>query len=360
MDLREEKEIEDIERVAYDNDLTDEYILRDFHTLDFRQVTIDEIKFYFSGNRLHWFSSLIKENLLIDTSNNPISEDKLKQYLKEYGKGFREGYFKYLEGYFKYLDKTNEGIYFDTKEIILFKKENKIYINKIYSKVYKPTNLSCLPLESISMENNSKEIYKIIEDDLFNFGVIDGEIYKAWIIISKYNSMFIKKWDNEKFIEEQIENNLITENLNIDSRDTDENKTSQHNKLIWQGTQTESVSISNNYKDLDIVEAIEDHVFEFTDNLKKESYNLLTGALYTFFVKDKFPELTKKIKFNSINKKRVGWALNCIFNELKPNDNLSLDYLIFAKNNINLFEETKFDKKNYLKSNLYKYFTQKP
>jgi hypothetical protein len=246
MDLREEKEIEDIERVAYDNDLTDEYILRDFHTLDFRQVTIDEIKFYFSGNRLHWFSSLIKENLLIDTSNNPISEDKLKQYLKEYGKGFREGYFKYLEGYFKYLDKTNEGIYFDTKEIILFKKENKNYINKIYSKVYKPTNLSCLPLESISMENNSKEIYKIIEDDLFNFGVIDGEIYKAWIIISKYNSMFIKKWDNEKFIEEQIENNLITENLNIDSRDTDENKTSQHNKLIWQGTQTESVSISNN------------------------------------------------------------------------------------------------------------------
>ncbi|MDO6473601.1 hypothetical protein [Maribacter sp. 1_MG-2023] len=182
------EEIKYLKFVAIDNSLTDPNILDDFHRVQFNPITIDEISFYFSNSRYEWLIGLMEKNILFDNSTKPISKIRLEKHLKEYGKGFRSGYFNYLEK----VENENE----------LFSKEKKIFINKIFSKVHDALNVSCLPLQLIGNTNNEyKKSYKIIEDELFEQGILDGEIYKAWMIVAEYNPMFRKKWKKENAIQ---------------------------------------------------------------------------------------------------------------------------------------------------------------
>jgi hypothetical protein len=63
--------------------------------------------------------------------------------------------------------------------------------------------------------------------------------------------------------------------------------------------------------------------------------------------------------FKSINKKKIGWALNEIYTFCKT-EYLGVEYLRFAHENINLFKNDVFDETNFKKSNIYKYFKSNP
>ena len=103
---------------------------------------------------------------------------------------------------------------------------------------------------------------------------------------------------------------------------------------------------------------IEDWLFEFKEKMSETDYQTLVSALRQYFDAGTFPTLSKPIKINGrLNKKLFGWALNRIF-EAKGKG-IEKELLQFAKQNISLFTDVKFDETDILKSNLYKYFTTK-
>jgi len=103
---------------------------------------------------------------------------------------------------------------------------------------------------------------------------------------------------------------------------------------------------------------IEDWLYPFKEEnrMSETDYNILVSALKHYFETGSFPTLSQKIQVGSVNKKRFGWALNQIYRTAKSGA-LPLDYLVFAKENISLFERVAFTQSNYTKSNFYKYFT---
>jgi hypothetical protein len=103
---------------------------------------------------------------------------------------------------------------------------------------------------------------------------------------------------------------------------------------------------------------IEDWLFEFKEIMSEADYKILVSALIQYFDTGIFPTLLKPIQINGRpNKKLFGWALNRIF-EAKGKG-VELELLQFAKQNISLFTDVKFDEINFRESNLYKYFTTK-
>ena len=95
--------------------------------------------------------------------------------------------------------------------------------------------------------------------------------------------------------------------------------------------------------------------FKYEKKISDIDYEVLVSALKQYINTGVFPVI-KKITIGKVNKKRFGWALNQIYRSAKS-DTLPLEYLLFAKENISLFEGDTFDINNYLKSNFYKYFT---
>lgn len=210
------KEIEYLKFIAIDNSLTDENILEDFHKMDFQPITVNNVSFYFSNSRFEWFKTLCQEKRLFTTSNEIITQDILNSYYTEYGKGFRTGFFSYL-------DKVED-------EIKLFKKEDKIFINKIFSKVIDALNVSLLPIQARNAKKMSKRTFEIIENDLFNSGVRDGEIYKAWCVIAEYSPMFEDIWSKNNFRDELSKKEI--QSVKLDTN------------LQWYGTQTELIELT--------------------------------------------------------------------------------------------------------------------
>ncbi len=103
---------------------------------------------------------------------------------------------------------------------------------------------------------------------------------------------------------------------------------------------------------------IEDWLFEFKEKMNETDYKNLVSALIQYFDNGTFPTFSKPIQINGRpNKKLFGWALNRIF-EAKGKG-VELQLLKFAKHNISLFTNVKFDENNFLKCNLYKYLTTK-
>ena len=101
---------------------------------------------------------------------------------------------------------------------------------------------------------------------------------------------------------------------------------------------------------------IEDWLFEFKEKMSETDYQNLVLALVQYFETGNFPKISKPIQINGRpNKKLFGWALNRIFES--KGKGVEKELLQFAKQNISLFTDVKFDENNILKSNLYKYFT---
>ncbi len=103
---------------------------------------------------------------------------------------------------------------------------------------------------------------------------------------------------------------------------------------------------------------IEDWLYQFKAQMTESDYQNLVSALKQYFDTGTFPTLSKPIQVNGrLNKKLFGWNLNRIF-EAKGKG-VEKELLLFAKQNISLFANVKFDENNILGSNLYKYFTTK-
>jgi hypothetical protein len=104
---------------------------------------------------------------------------------------------------------------------------------------------------------------------------------------------------------------------------------------------------------------IEDWLIEFKNLMSDSDYHTLVSSLVRYFEDGEFPTLSKPIQINGRpNKKWFGWSLNRIFDA--QGKGVEKELLQFAIKNISLFATYEIDENDYLKSNLYKYFTTKP
>lgn len=121
-----------------------------------------------------------------------------------------------------------------------------------------------------------------------------------------------------------------------------------------------NISLTTPEKTDKILTVLEEWLFEFKNDMDIEGYNILTNALYQFFTKDTFPIIYNPIHINATNKKLVGWNLSRIYRKIKLNEDLSYDYLLFAKKHLSIFKGNKLPKENFRKSTFYKYFSTNP
>jgi hypothetical protein len=106
-------------------------------------------------------------------------------------------------------------------------------------------------------------------------------------------------------------------------------------------------------------ETIKDWLYEFNQQGKindTDYFNLVESIRY-YFENRSFPELGSIIKVGRVNKKRLGWCINRIFDE--EGEGINIVLLKFAKANISTFRNDDFEEAYFRKSNLYKYFTTK-
>ena len=104
---------------------------------------------------------------------------------------------------------------------------------------------------------------------------------------------------------------------------------------------------------------IEDCLVDIVNDINSKDYIILVDALYSYFTTGNFPKLENQIRFNPVNKKKVGWALKIAYKTVKM-DTLNIEYFRFAKENINLFSKEVIVSTDFNKSKFYKLFTTKP
>jgi hypothetical protein len=148
-----------------------------------------------------------------------------------------------------------------------------------------------------------------------------------------------------KFISEQQQSNVPGDTIEVKVESKKEHEKSEVVEDIGSNDLTKST--------------IEDCLVDIIDDINNDDYKILVDALCLYFTTDKFQKLKHKIRFKSVNKKKVGWALKEIYKNLKM-EKLSIEYFQFAKDNINLFEKEEIDNEDFKNSRFYKYFTTNP
>lgn len=285
-------------------------------------------------------ASIYNEILLI--INNPI-----KELMKE-------------DLYFKSIDENGVEIYIENTD-----PENLNVDREIIDPFGKLESLTSKLMEttkhSIVLEGYLKKIFKefietfaiLIDIDDNDIGIENKDKYPENFTffcymykykLSKYYDFIIEFLD-DKFLE--VENKVIVDDLRYLLK---ENK-SVENNLSINGKDT----VPNNL----LKSTIEDYLEEFKEEINNNGYEILVDALFEYFSNDTFPILSAKINFKSINKKRVGLALKKLHKSEKLGK-IPFEYLVFAKENINLFANETLEEATFTKSNLYKAFTTNP
>lgn len=231
----------------------------------------------------------------------------------EYAKAFITAYSE-----FETLLNTNQSLIEDTRK----QRALKIF-SYLLNAEYKNGYFGDVFDNNEEFKNRKGRIISNIE--LYEWGYNGGQFYKAWEIILNnpliFEPLFIKYYTDSKI------NNT---NVVVD------NKTDDYLKST-----------------------IEDYLEEFKEYIKGNGYEVLVNALYDYFTKGSFPILTSKINFKTINKKRVGWELKELYKSEKT-DIIDVNYILFAKENINLFENEIYEEHKFRASKLYKAFTTNP
>ena len=111
-----------------------------------------------------------------------------------------------------------------------------------------------------------------------------------------------------------------------------------------------------------IKSTIEDFLEPLNYYFKPKDYNLLVYELEYYFTNETFTKSTEIINtINKPNMKLLGTTLKDIYhNCINVNEKLPIKYLRFGKQRISTFLKVSFDERNYLNSNLYKYYHTKP
>jgi len=154
----------------------------------------------------------------------------------------------------------------------------------------------------------------------------------------------------------------LINDLEFDENDKIQNN--QQNDLLPKQIETDKIEVinspdtTNEENDL-ILSTIEDWLYVLKENMSQGDYSVLVSALQEYFKKGSFPQINKVIWITGkINKKLFGWHLNQIYRDL-ASGKLPKEYLVFAKDNISIFEDVYYDESDYFNCNLYKYFTTK-
>lgn len=222
----------------------------------------------------------------------------------------------------------------DSKEQIdLFKKEAEIELAK--------TKLLIVQfLESENIAMNFKNIKKIESESLLDAVCL---YFKFRKLINDIDSYVINLEALKKI---NFDENLTSASTSIEKQ--------SRNDINYSVENIQELKAENDFT----VSTIEDWLYEFKEKMSDADYKILVSSLMTYFKEGSFPNISKPIQINGrINKKQFGWALNRIFEAKAKGVNREL--LQFAKQNISLFRDVKFDENDIFKSNLYKYFTTK-
>jgi hypothetical protein len=266
-----------------------------------------------------------------------------------------------------YINEETTEITYD-----LFIKEFNDFYNIYSCEFMFSVNIEDIKL-AIEREYNEFEFIYVNEEELLKINPFIREINGLRTVYNVHGFSFEKKNYTEKII---YLNNLMIDYHNGFSNNYIENFEnisffrSVYNYLNKINVVKEPVIyIPEQIKqDKDIIEAdgnnyikstIEDFLCELVGDIDTPNYDRLVNALYSYFSNSVFPTLSHKIIFKRVNKKKVGWALKEVYKNIKP-DNLDIEYLRFAQQNINLFEKEIIVEEGFNKSKFYKVFTTNP
>jgi hypothetical protein len=149
----------------------------------------------------------------------------------------------------------------------------------------------------------------------------------------------ILKFITNQYLKYQIETSIESENDSTFSVETEEIEIKT--KVDWDQ------------------QIIDEHLGPFESYLPGSDYKVLSNSLIQYFKTGKFPTLNKPICFEPMNKKWIGWALKEIHKRC-TRKKFSIDLLIFAKQNINLFKAEIIKNEDFRNSKFYRSFTEKP
>ena len=181
----------------------------------------EKIKFYAHENSIKTVNDYINNKKLLNENYELLTfNELLKEYIKEYGRGFYKGYENFSN---ELKNKTN----------LIFETNNKQLAFKVFSKVIKKTGfriiesfpLSFIPMQDIELVNkkfNKEADYYCVDKDTYHkSGFESGEKYKAWELIlhnpTLFEDIFIEQLSKpepkeDTFIEEVI---IETPNLKL-------------------------------------------------------------------------------------------------------------------------------------------------
>lgn len=263
----------------------------------------------------------------------------------------------YQQTLVKFLDEVNES---DIKDAIVNTKaeylpfiyvdeSETMYVNHFIKEISGTKTIrnsfglsTTFKLNSIKCVNLNELMIDYFDD--FSSGFIDG--YENIRLLRKVFNYIYPKLKSTVDIEPLSEVNHI-ESSNIETKNESENSIKQIEKPNLQEAQLSPEKL--------ITEAFEDLKDKFKSD---DDYSLLIYAYTFYFTNNEFPFLERPIQFKTINKKKIGWILKVIYKNITDKD-INYEYLLFAKNNINLFMNDELNKDDFLNCNLYKYFTTK-
>ncbi len=280
--------------------------------------------------------------VVLDGYFNPNTNKNLKNYFYRQFKNAEKEYYEveeFFEGCLNIIEKFEENLNYQ-----LSKRKNELYIIRDLAKARK-TKYSENDMLGLTYDQRLKKSIEYAEEELSSISINNFTVNLSSLTRGHY----AYNMRNEEVLNIKIEINEA------------------YIKALQENKQKQTtLEPENEVKPIvepeagTLIATIDDYLLKFKENknINDTDYQILTDALKQYFEKGTFPILNKVIKVTGLNKKKLGWALKELYS-FRKSGNLSVEYLRFAKHYISTFKDTAFDENNYLKSNLYKYFTTK-
>jgi len=282
----------------------------------------------------------------------------LKYTLKEYEEDFDKKMSEYLMAFednspISFLEQQKEHFTTYKNALLFIADELKIYEELEANNVFLPNTvfddlkkIASETYDDIRIEEKFKPMIKgfqTLEEFLKNRNN-SSENYCTRIDYTKLRNHLtsvnkILEFITNQYLKYQIETSIESENDSTFSVETEEIEIKT--KVDWDQ------------------QIIDEHLGPFESYLPGSDYKVLSNSLIQYFKTGKFPTLNKPICFEPMNKKWIGWALKEIHKRC-THKKFSIDLLIFAKQNINLFKAEIIKNEDFRNSKFYRSFTEKP
>ncbi len=226
------------------------------------------------------------------------------------------------------------------------------------------------------LDDSDKNKYELYNENYYDiYGNVvkeasESDYKREFILLLERNDLEIEEILNHHYFKSNSQQKFLNYLKNLSQFDNLNNGV-KHSIIEWlnkeilpsnNDTLEEESKVIKLEKPNNVIEStIDEYLAEFNQKtmIDDENYFVLKEALKFYFENDIFKNDIGKIKVKNINVKTFAHALKALFKMLKSKKKLDFNYLKFAKDHISLFEDTDFDERNYTKSSLYKYFTNK-